>query len=230
MRLFHRFLCWFPAWAFGTAIAFVAIAVGAGQVWPKAKGWDEAQWERLGTVVTAPVFWIIAVVIVAAWLCLTVLTRPKHPDRGRFHPEANMPLYRACRWIARDSVWAAKYRGSDDDWPRKVADELLSKWHLGCFEMMGHESATGPLGNIPPAMKQNSQFQAHKLSTDEPPVIIWGSPNGLTDRCFYDVKLDYRDVRQTWPKRSLLSKLRRKSPVERIDYADLFRRQDEWYN
>ena len=76
MRLLHRFLCWFPLWAFGTLLALVAIAVAAAQVWPRARAWDEVQYGRACTVVREPAFWIYAIIIAVLWGILTWFTWP----------------------------------------------------------------------------------------------------------------------------------------------------------
>lgn len=154
----------------------------------------------------------------------------------RTAPDPNMPLHLALRWIARDSVWASKYHWPDDEWVERVAAELFSKWHLGRFEMLGVERTgpSGALNYLPPAMKGASEFEAHKLSTSEPPTHIWSLESKGNDglpRRFFQVRLDRRQVMEVWPRRSLLDKLRRNSPVERIgDYTEIFRQQDEWYS
>jgi hypothetical protein len=99
--------------------------------------------------------------------------------------------------------------------------------------MMGIERSKGPLNYLPPAMKETSEFEVHKLCTSEPPTHIFswveqGSPD--KPRRFFEVRLDRREVMETWPKRSLLDRFRGNSPVERIgDYQETFRKQDEWY-
>lgn len=72
----HRFLRWFPVWALGTAVSFVALAIAAAQVWPGAKHWDEAQRDKVLAVMSAPLFWLIAVLVVALWAYVTWHTRP----------------------------------------------------------------------------------------------------------------------------------------------------------
>ena len=82
MRLVHRFLCWFPLWAFGTILALVGLAATAAQVWPAAKRWDEARFSEVRSVMSAPLFWFIAIIVCAAWVYLTWRTWPmrKNPQ------------------------------------------------------------------------------------------------------------------------------------------------------
>lgn len=189
----------------------------------------ETQWV-LGELAMRYLFLAAAVIWAFAWYHGV----NKRMERGASEP--NMPLHQALRWIARDSVWASKYHWSDDEWPQRVAAELFSKWQLGLFEMMGVEK-TGPSGAmsyLPPSMKGSSEFETHKLCTPEPPTHIWDWVNVASDklpRRFFQVRLDRADVTRVWPRRSWLARMRHKSPIERIgDYAEIFRKQDEWYS
>lgn len=170
-----------------------------------------------------------------AWAFVWFHGVQKEMERGQ--REANMPLHQALRWIARDSVWASKYRWPDDQWVVRVQAEFLSKWQLGRFEMIGQDRrGNSGLTYLPPALKGSAEFHGHMLTGAEPPTHIWSkevrTPDGLPT-CFYEVKVDRREIAQVWPRRSLLARLLRKSPVERIDaegYREIFRKQDVWYS
>lgn len=167
------------------------------------------------------------------WMWWWYLGVRRKMERGH---KADMPLHEACRWIARDSVWAAKYRWSDSEWISRVAAEVLSKWQAGHLEIVGIPGKSkGAHIYLPPAMKGESEFEAHKLCSDEPPWFIVSSthltPQGRSSMFFWPA-LDRDDVMRVWPRRSIIHRLRRRSPVERIDadgYAERFRKQDKWY-
>lgn len=202
---------------------------------------DPLRWLKQAGFVTETTNWIVSpawrqfglLVFAFAWLAVWY-----HRQRTKFEerqpPEPNMPLHQVCRWIARDSVWASQYAWPDDQWPLRVQAELFSRWQMGHIEMMGIErTGTGATNYLPPAMKGSSEFEAHKLVLSEPPHDVWSeqvlSQDGIP-RVFYEVRLDQRDVLAVWPKKSVLDRLRGKSPIERLgDYGDIFRQQDEWY-
>lgn len=161
-----------------------------------------------------------------------------HRTRSNFEwsqHEPNMPLHIACRYIARDSVWAQLYPNSQDqEWVSLVSREILSKWQLGRFEMFGNpEDFNAPTSFIVPAMKGSAEFNAHNLVSTEPPTHIWShkhrTPEGHTT-VYYRVHLDRKHVERTWPKRSLLSRILHQSPIERIGgYNEIFQEQDDYY-
>lgn len=214
------------------AIILAAAAISDPLQWPKAFGlmsgvytWPMEVWERQLLFAALAFLWLFV------WF---------HQKRVAFEdrrpPDPNMPLHHVLRWIARDSVWASKYRWPEEEWVQRVAAELLSKWYLGRFEMMGVERSgpSGAINYLPPAMKGSTEFEVHKLCTSEPPFHMWSLEAKGSDgmpRRFFQVRLDRREVTEVWPRRSLLNRLRRNSPVERTgDYKEIFRQQDEWYS
>lgn len=173
-------------------------------------------------------FMALAFLWMAQWY---VRLRLRHQDRQPEEP--NMPLYLACRWIARDSVWAEKYHPSwDQDWAIRVDEELFGKIMQGRIEIFGRRhrrgSPTGPMQHIAPAYKSEAQWDSSKLKTDEPPTHMWAQGGDS----YYNVCLDEARVKQIWPRRSWLARLRRRSPVERIggkNYSGTFPAQDIYY-
>lgn len=176
-------------------------------------------------------FWVLGGIVL--WTAfLTYHELWSRSRRDYFEPD--MPLHRALRWVARDSVWAAAYRGDDREWVEAVKLEFLSRWHLGRFEMVGVDSAgTGGSNYLPPAMKGSSDFNAHYMEGEEPPTHIWNAEYRTKDgrlRCFYNVCVDSRDIKATWPRRHLFARIARRSPIERLNkYDQIFVLQDRWY-
>lgn len=215
--------------AWGAIIsAFAAVTDPLGIA--KVTGLVDPQTEwALGDTAMRSIFVAVAVVWAFVWY-----HRVQNKLDGG-HREPNMPLHLACRWIARDSVWASRYRWPDDEWVQRVAREFFSQWHLGRFEMLGinKDSVGAAFSYLPPVMKDGSEFEAHKLCGPEPPTYIWNWVDPTRKekpRCFYQVRLDRDEVMRVWPRRSFLDRLRRNSPVERIgDYTDIFAQQDAWY-
>ena len=146
-----------------------------------------------------------------------------------------MPLHQVCRYVARDSIWAANFPPTkDQNWVSEVYREILSKWQFGRFEMMGnHENFDGITQVVVPAMKGSTEFNAHWLVSDEPPTHVWSHKHRTSEgqtTVYYRVHMDRKYIERTWPKRSLLSRILRRSPIERIGgYKDIFQKQDAYY-
>lgn len=146
----------------------------------------------------------------------------------------DMPLHEAARHIARDSVWAANYPAQlDDQWITRVDQELMSKLMMGHVRAFGIYKPDGDVSvmgtkEIPLGFFDHAEWYSSHLCTQEPPSHMWRSSQhggGVYRR----VKLNRRQVEDAWPHRSLLQRLRRRSPVERIGYDATFRQQDEHY-
>lgn len=147
--------------------------------------------------------------------------------------EPTMPLFLACRWIARDSVWAEKYDPAfDDEWVGRVDDELMAKVLQGRIELFGkrhrHGNPSEPMQYVAPAFKSEAQWNSHNLVSQEPPTHMWQQGGDS----YYDIHLDGERVKQLWPKRGLWARLFSRSPIERIggrDYRGIFPQQDAYY-
>lgn len=188
-------------------------------------------WARYDVSLEAFSFVLFALILWTAFLTYHDLRKRTE----NFNREADMPLHRALRWIARDSIWAEKYSGPDDLWISEVEAEFWSKWQLGRFEMMGVDrTGNGGVSYIPPIMKGSARFDCHKLVSPEAPTHIWSEEVRGKDgipRCFYNVYLDEREVKRVWPPRSLWARLRKVSPIDRIGgYGPIFALQDAWYS
>ena len=153
----------------------------------------------------------------------------KDIEQGSLDPD--MPLHIACRWVARDSVWAAKYEQAfDHQWPNNVDDEVMSKLITGKIEMFGRRRESnlgkGPMQYVTPNDKDKVQWDSSKLLTAEPPTHMWvtGGPT------YSMVKLDSRQVQRVWPRKTLWHRFSRRSPIERIGiYSEIFAKQDRYY-
>jgi len=176
-------------------------------------------------------FWMRAIflAILFGWLF-----RWYHLTRTRYEretPTPNIPLYLACRWIAKHSEWAAKYPAArDDEWITAVDKELMSKLLMGQIHFFGErrrsQKPREPMQYVTPADAGILQWDSSKLASEEPPTHGWTS-NGVT---YYDLHLDKAQVERIWPRRSLLARITRQSPVERIEgYQELFAKQDQSY-
>jgi hypothetical protein len=150
-------------------------------------------------------------------------------EQGTLNPD--MPLHIACRWIARDSVWAETYSPvHDSQWVVEVDSELMSKVLMGRIELFGRRrevsQSKGPMQHITPNDKSLVQWDSHKLVTTEPPTHMWIAGGTV----YYTVMLDSCQVKRVWPRKSLWSRIRRRSPIERIgDYSAIFAKQDSYY-
>lgn len=160
-------------------------------------------------------------------------TRSHYEDA---HQEPTMPLHLVCRWIARDSKWAAAYVPTmDDQWPLQVRSELASKIRQGRIEPFGvptprgraSESATSP---FIPAFKESMEWEAGKLALSEAPTYMWSTDHFCPVETYEAVKFDERRVRQLWPRKSAVARIRKKSPVQRCGgYKLQFKSQDGQY-
>lgn len=147
--------------------------------------------------------------------------------------EPTMPLYLACRWIARDSVWAAKFDPTHDSkWVSLVDEELMGKVLRSRVELFGKRQRRGhpkePMQQVISTAKSEVEWESSRLATAEPPTHMWQRGGDS----YYDVHLDEARVKQLWPRRSLWAWFRKRSPVERLggrDYRGLFAAQDAYY-
>lgn len=172
----------------------------------------------------------IFVAIMLGWMFQWFHRLRDRTERETQHPDT--PLHLACRWIVRDSVWAANYpKDRDDEWVSAVRDELMSKVTLGRIELFGRLSEQGRpdsvIQHVAPSFKGRANWHCEWLVTSEPPTHMWSEGSGQVYR---SVMLDGRQMRRVWPKRSIWSQLRRKSPIERIgNYSPIFAEQDRQY-
>ena len=160
-----------------------------------------------------------------------------HSQRERYeenHPEPNMPFYQACRWIALHSTWAENYNSvHDDNWVANVDDEIMAKIATGRIQLFGKGARNkvinaGAMQPIPDDFTPTAQWESSKLVSDQPPVHMWQSPAD-GGRVFYNIMVDKRQIQRVWPKRSLLAKILRRSPLERIgNYKPIFEAQDSF--
>lgn len=217
-------------------MALIVIALGAGAAWPKANDWIGTAF-ALGWSNMDRLWFVIPVLsLFAIYICLLWFSGRDRPNGNASRtPNPDMPLHAALRWIARDSVWAENYPiARDDEWVRRVDQEFRSKWKIGRIEIFGcRGDINAPIEHLVPAMKDTGEYLAHNLVSDEPPTHMWSDTfrdsNGRVI-VYYRVHLDSRDIKKIWPKRSFWSKIRRKSPIERIGgYEEIFRKQDEYY-
>ena len=145
-----------------------------------------------------------------------------------------VPLYKAIQWIARDSVWAASYAEADDEWAERAQRVLVSALSMGQIGSTGIKKVVGytnaGLTEIPKEEWQRAELITKNLSF-EIPVAEMRLPR-YTEQdpgMYVDPRVDRNAMRRLWPRRSLLARWRRNSPVERLDLVSLFEKQDQWY-
>lgn len=160
--------------------------------------------------------------------------RQRTQFEDRQAPEPNMPLYLACRWIARDSEWAAQLHSSrDSEWVSLVDAALMTKAHDQSLALFGvPRNRGGAAYRLPKEFIDAAQWKNHNLvSADDPPTHMWAASKAQVEpSTYYDVRVDSREVRRIWPRRSVWARLMRRSPIERIgDYGPIFQRQDVAY-
>lgn len=173
-------------------------------------------------------------------LCLLWLLGWYHRQRVAFDERQtatpDIPLYKVCQYIARDSNWAASYKARDDDWVGKVDSELQSKLLLGAVCAFGiYRPDHGPTQSahniIPRDVFEYAKWKSQDLVSENPPTHFWRD-SGRGGGIWANVMLNRAQVETAWPRRSLLKKMTRQSPVERIDgleYRRIFAEQDKHY-
>lgn len=191
----------------------------------RPQGWPEYN-------VSAGLFWGVLAALVVWTSFLTY-----HDLRKRVcnhSPEPGIPLYLACRWIARDSVWAANYNPAlDESWVDRVDSELMSKVMMGRVELFGERykrgsGARGPMQHIAPAFKEVAQWDSAKLVTEVPPTHMWAKGGDI----YYGVMIDEKQLKRVWPRKSIWDRIIGRSPVERVggySYGGIFDKQDQLY-
>ena len=191
--------------------------------------------------VNVPVLWVITpderrlifLALAFLWMFVWYVRVRSKYDNAKL-PAPDMPLHEAARYLARDSGWAARYPCKlDDDWITRVNQELMSKLNMkhvyafGIYKADGKASESGAK-EIPFEFFPHAKWYSCHLCTDDPPSHMWrDSEHG--GGVFRRVKLNKGQVEKAWPRRSAWQRFRRKSPVERINYDEIFRNQDESY-
>ena len=135
--------------------------------------------------------------------------------------KADMPLHRALHYLAKDSRWAASYHYEDNDWPSKVGDEFMSKFRQGQLQTWGKHKTPMQArdrveDSIPASFAKGAMARWDLLVTSVPPHHFF-KPGQPGEGSWSNVRLCRAQVEAVWPSRSFLSKLLRRSPVERID-------------
>ena len=126
-RFVHDFLKWFPVTLIGGCFA-------AAQLWQPVKDWIATQAVCVWHEMTLPWGTLMLLVSVAAYVVAIIWTGQERATNAislKPQPFPNMPLYKVCRYIARDSMWASRYAGSDYEWITNLDRELQSKLSLG---------------------------------------------------------------------------------------------------
>lgn len=211
------------------AVVLFAAAVSDPLHWANALGLSEGNPDWI-----YPAIWRQSICFGLCLLWLLVwFHRQRIVFRDRQPQEPTMPLFLACRWIARDSVWAEKYDPAlDDEWVGQVDEELMAKVLQGRIELFGkrhrHGNPSEPMQHVAPAFKSEAQWNSHNLVSQEPPTHMWQQGGDS----YYDIHLDGERVKQLWPKRDLWARLFSRSPIERIggrNYRGIFPQQDAYY-
>jgi len=235
-KVLHQFLKWFP-----TAVCASTVAIAA--VWEEARDWIGTQAVWAWGLMADP--WIAAAVlgVVAAYIVAIIVTG-QEPGPRQAHEVKFMPLYRAVRWLAQESEWAARYpAASDHKWVMRADSELQSALSTGSLLAWGYYKADGVVADagpslIPQDFWRRANWNSHHMVGPEPPTHIWrNSVDG--GGVYRRVVLDSAAVKALWPRRSRWAALRRRSPVDRLSkaarrngndgYEAIWREQDAYY-
>lgn len=213
------------------ALCFAAVSFVDPVEHLKAMGLISEQWYWvIGTELRRAMFLVLAFLWMLVWYhrqrIAFEVTRPLEPD---------LPLHEACRWIARDSVWAEKFDPQYDmHWVELVAKELLGKVSQGRVEIFGepwrHWGNPEAIQPVPEVAKRSLRWEPEKLATACPPTHIWSAEP--SSAIFHKVMLNRSQVRTTWPRKNLWARLWGVSPIERLggrDYGGKFSAQDREY-
>ena len=224
-----------------------SVLIAAAQTNPKDAASNIAGWLKMLGVDHVPGFlasaradhWVTLVGILIVFLAggLWLWTRRVSASGAQW-----LPLYRAVRWIAADSVWAAEYPAErDHNWVSQVDIEFQSALSTGRLRAWGFykpylgDSDSG-LSEIPLDYWRKAQWNSHQMVHQEPPTHVWRN-SGDGGGQYRRVVVDGAEVRRLWPRRSMWAIWTGRSPIDRISkkaggggYKDIWRRQDEYYD
>lgn len=144
-----------------------------------------------------------------------------------------MPLHQVVRWIARDSVWATRYRAKDDHWVEHALKELQLSLSRGEVTADGFRSLRNGAEREPGVRPIKSDFWAAAQWRMENNFlnenITFHASRG-TEEQFNFIELDEGEVKRRWPPRSSQDEAQKNSPVERVgNYDAIFAAQDDLY-
>ena len=223
MRLFHRFLCWFPLWALGTCGAIVGLAIAAAQVWPAAKLWDERQRDWIFALVSQPIFRFVAGIVIAAWLFLTWLTWPARRE-GAAAPVTYMSPHQVIHYMADEAEWGWCKRRERK--PGKAGGDPVMFKAMALLEapsefrreaqregtpvrVWGTKSFSAKSELIPHTfwmangLCPDQIFYPERLSQTQPAIALAGIGNEIYER----LKIDGRGVHKAWPRMNFIKRL-----------------------
>jgi len=245
-RVFHDFLKWLWPATFTALFAVVALVVAASEVWPEAKTAVGDLFAQALAMLNSPWTWVFVALAFFVWLAAFIWSGHKiQADKQSPNNKRNLvPLYKVVQWIAKNSIWAENYSGEDDAWVIALTDELQTSLSLGEVESVGYlrvqDYLDGGLTEIAKEEWKSPQWDTSSFSLPIPIVSIRRARYGEQQTGGYlDVRLNEKQVKEKWPRRSFKARLFKQSPIERIEksipkndgggYKALFRQQDENY-
>jgi hypothetical protein len=126
-----------------------------------------------------------------------------------------MWLYAMLRYVARDSRWASRQPSPGDAWSEAIRDEVLRQFSSGSLVAYGRrympDKERAPRSIEPDFWRNVSTFPALDVMADNSAKHSLHSDNG---EAYTEIYFDKKAVKAVWPRRSLLARLRRRSPPE----------------
>lgn len=135
--------------------------------------------------------------------------------RGQTAIRHKMWLYEVLRYVARDSRWASRQPPLGDTWPEAIRDEVLREFSSGSLVAYGRrympDKEQAPRNIKPDFWRNASTLNASAVMADNSTKHGLHSDNG---EAYTEIYFDKKAVKAVWPRRSLLARLRKRSPPE----------------
>lgn len=220
-RSIHSFLIWVWPAIFAGAIAIGGLAVTASQVWPEARIATGRSFSRIIDALGLPETWFIFIFFILLWLSVFIYSQnriSKESVETVLVPD--LPLHMVFRYLAQESKWASDLSPQhDDQWIIRTDRELVSALHLGRVIAFGEywphgENPQRHYSRIPPDFFMHAQWDSSKVVTDNVPCHFWRD-NRHGGGLYNYVKFNRSQIEKVWPRRSLIDKIRKNSPVDR---------------
>lgn len=216
----HTFLFWVVPATVSSCAVTVGLLIGAAQVWPSIKTYDEDLWRAGAGVVTAPLFWIVAAAAISLWSWLVVRTWPGRENAVLPHP--NMTPYEFSHYLRDESEWGWKtsrykvsgvIRGQQGTWKLPTATMVPSEFqrlaqvegaNIRVFGVLKGASAPELIPTVfwvTNSLSMLSTVLPGKGET-EPTIPVW------QERVIYDhLAIESAGVMKAWPRRNLLKRI-----------------------
>lgn len=156
-RSVHTFCKWLPPAVFGGLGTIAGLAIGASQVWSRARTWSEARWQEICVVTAWPLAWVGFGALIAIWLAAFIWSGKRLSSPMPNSPKISLNDAEA---ICRDGgLW---------DVPNGAYMELFIRTAVKEGKLQAWSDASG--------MHQVKVLSTNPIFVDADQIRVWAGP------------------------------------------------------